>query len=52
MYNKIVIKKIIKGGFRVSGKRKIFIYGGIIGLIGAILMKFGNPGNKIGRAHV
>lgn len=29
----------------MSGKRKIFIYGGIIGLIGAILMKFGNPGN-------
>ena len=26
-------------------KRKMFIYGGIIGLIGAILMKLGNPGN-------
>ena len=26
-------------------KKKIFIYGGIIGLIGALLMKFGNPGN-------
>lgn len=25
--------------------RKIFIYGGFIGLIGAILMKLGNPGN-------
>lgn len=25
--------------------KKIFIYGGIIGLIGAILMKLGNPGN-------
>ena len=29
----------------MSGKRKMFVYGGIIGLIGAILMKFGNPGN-------
>lgn len=29
----------------MNGKGKIFIYGGIIGLIGAILMKFGNPGN-------
>lgn len=29
----------------MSGKRKMFIYGGIIGLIGAILMKLGNPGN-------
>ena len=29
----------------MSGKRKMFIYGGIIGLIGVILMKFGNPGN-------
>lgn len=28
-----------------KGKRKMFIYGGIIGLIAAILMKFGNPGN-------
>lgn len=28
-----------------KGKRNMFIYGGIIGLIGAILMKFGNPGN-------
>lgn len=26
-------------------KRKMFIYGGIIGLVAAILMKFGNPGN-------
>lgn len=26
-------------------KRKMFIYGGIVGLIGAILMKLGNPGN-------
>ncbi len=29
----------------MSDKRKMFIYGGIIGLIAAILMKFGNPGN-------
>lgn len=29
----------------MTGKRKMFIYGGIIGLIGAILMKLGNPGN-------
>lgn len=29
----------------MGDKRKMFIYGGIIGLIGAILMKFGNPGN-------
>lgn len=29
----------------MSGKRKMFIYGGIIGLIGAILLKLGNPGN-------
>ena len=29
----------------MKDKRKMFIYGGIIGLIGAILMKFGNPGN-------
>lgn len=29
----------------MGGKRKMFIFGGIIGLIGAILMKFGNPGN-------
>lgn len=29
----------------MNDKRKMFIYGGIIGLIGAILMKFGNPGN-------
>jgi YedE family putative selenium metabolism protein len=29
----------------MGGKRKMFIYGGIIGLIGAILMKLGNPGN-------
>lgn len=29
----------------MNGKRKMFIYGGIIGLIGAILMKMGNPGN-------
>lgn len=29
----------------MGGKKKMFIYGGIIGLIGAILMKLGNPGN-------
>lgn len=29
----------------MNGKRKMFIYGGIIGLIGAVLMKLGNPGN-------
>lgn len=29
----------------MDSKKKIFISGGIIGLIGAILMKFGNPGN-------
>lgn len=29
----------------MNDRRKMFIYGGIIGLIGAILMKFGNPGN-------
>ena len=29
----------------MSDKRKMFIYGGIIGLIGALLLKFGNPGN-------
>ncbi|MBU5438573.1 YedE-related selenium metabolism membrane protein [Tissierella sp. MSJ-40] len=29
----------------MGGKRKMFIYGGIIGLIAAILMKMGNPGN-------
>lgn len=29
----------------MSGKKKMFLYGGIIGLIGAVLMKFGNPGN-------
>ncbi len=29
----------------MGGKRKMFIYGGIIGVIGAILMKLGNPGN-------
>ena len=29
----------------MSGKRKMLFYGGIIGLIGAILMKLGNPGN-------
>lgn len=29
----------------MNDKRKMFIYGGIIGLIGAILLKFGNPGN-------
>lgn len=29
----------------MGDKRKMFIYGGIIGLIGAILMKYGNPGN-------
>ena len=29
----------------MSNKRKMFIYGGIIGLIAAILMKYGNPGN-------
>ncbi|MBU5425740.1 YedE-related selenium metabolism membrane protein [Tissierella pigra] len=29
----------------MSGKRKMFIYGGIVGLIGAVLMKLGNPGN-------
>lgn len=29
----------------MGGKRKMFIYGGIIGLIGAILMRLGNPGN-------
>lgn len=29
----------------MKGKGKMFFYGGIIGLIGAILMKFGNPGN-------
>lgn len=29
----------------MGSKRKMFIYGGVIGLIGAILMKLGNPGN-------
>ena len=29
----------------MSDNRKMFVYGGIIGLIGTILMKFGNPGN-------
>lgn len=29
----------------MGNKKKMFIYGGIVGLIGAILMKFGNPGN-------
>ncbi len=29
----------------MKGNKKIFIYGGIIGLIAAILMKLGNPGN-------
>lgn len=29
----------------MADKRKMFIFGGIIGLIGAILVKFGNPGN-------
>lgn len=29
----------------MGSKRKMFLYGGGIGLIGAILMKFGNPGN-------
>lgn len=29
----------------MKGNKKIFIYGGIIGLISAILMKLGNPGN-------
>lgn len=29
----------------MNGKRKMFIYGGIVGLVGAILMKYGNPGN-------
>src|SRR5690606_10206537 len=29
----------------MNSKRKIFIYGGVIGLIAAILMKLGNPGN-------
>src|SRR5699024_8041371 len=29
----------------MDSKKKIFISGGILGLIGAILMKFGNPGN-------
>ncbi len=29
----------------MDNKRKMFIYGGIIGLIGAVLLKFGNPGN-------
>lgn len=29
----------------MNEKRKMFFYGGIIGLIGAILMKLGNPGN-------
>ncbi|NMA85294.1 MAG: YedE-related selenium metabolism membrane protein [Epulopiscium sp.] len=29
----------------MGGKRKMFIYGGVIGLIAAVLMKFGNPGN-------
>ncbi len=29
----------------MNDKRKMFIYGGIIGLIGALLLKFGNPGN-------
>lgn len=29
----------------MTGKKKMFLYGGIVGLIGAILMKFGNPGN-------
>ncbi len=28
-----------------KGKRNMFLYGGIIGLVAAILMKFGNPGN-------
>lgn len=29
----------------MGDKRKMFIYGGIIGIIGAVLMKLGNPGN-------
>lgn len=29
----------------MGSKRKMFIYGGIIGLVGAVLMKLGNPGN-------
>ncbi len=29
----------------MNDRRKMFIYGGIIGLIAAILMKYGNPGN-------
>jgi hypothetical protein len=29
----------------MNSKRKIFMYGGVIGLIAAILMKLGNPGN-------
>lgn len=29
----------------MRGKGKMFLYGGIIGLVGAILMKLGNPGN-------
>lgn len=29
----------------MGSKRKMFIYGGIIGLVGAILLKLGNPGN-------
>ena len=29
----------------MDSKRKMFVYGGIIGLIAAILMKLGNPGN-------
>ncbi|MGJ0847667.1 YedE family putative selenium transporter [Tissierella praeacuta] len=29
----------------MGSKRKMFIYGSVIGLIGAILMKLGNPGN-------
>jgi YedE family putative selenium metabolism protein len=46
MYNQSDIdKKKTRRILKMSGKRKMFIYGGIIGLIGAILMKYGNPGN-------
>lgn len=44
MYNPYWTDKLL-GGIYVKGKGKMFIYGGIIGLIGAILMKLGNPGN-------
>ena len=29
----------------MNSKKKMFMYGGVIGLAAAILMRFGNPGN-------